>query len=77
MDEFMVWQAYITKRGSINVARRIGVEVGLLRYMTAKANGDKESAVEDFLPYEDGRAGGDRQASFEEIAFLFQCHAPS
>lgn len=77
MDEFLVWRAYILKRGTINTARRIEQEVGLLRFMTARVNGDKESTIEDFLTHEGFESDeGQEPASFEAMAFIFQCHAP-
>lgn len=73
LDEFLVWREYIAKRGCLNVARRIEQEVGQLRFVTARVNGDKQSELRDFLPHEySSSPDNEEPASFDEIINVFQ-----
>lgn len=50
-DEALIWQAYISKRGSLNVGRRIESSVGQLSYMFHAAHGGKRDFY-TFAPHE-------------------------
>ena len=66
LDEVATWQAYITKRGSLNLGRRIEAGAALQGFMTNRAAGGKVKLL-DLMPHEQHKAktSGDDNAVFD------------
>jgi len=47
----LIWRAYVNKRGSLNVGRRVELSTGLLTTITSRINGGK-AELSDFAPHE-------------------------
>ena len=50
-DEFMSWRRYISKRGSINIGRRLESGFALVSTVLNNVHGGK-AKMADFMPYE-------------------------
>lgn len=68
-DESLIWAAYINKRGSLNLGRRIDRGFAMLTAHLMAVNGH-EADIEDFLPKSE-RVQDERVAKPEDVLHLF------
>lgn len=61
--EALSWQAYIQKRGSLNIGRRLESAAGLLAMVINRSVGGK-AKMEDFMPYE---FPADREGTIDDV----------
>ena len=47
-----MWRAYCSKRGSLNVGRRVEFSVGLLSYIKAQSLASEKIELDQFMPFE-------------------------
>ena len=64
-DEALQWFAYLRKRGSIHIGRRIECGIGLLALQQNRQHGGK-AELSDFTPHED-----QPEASVDDILAAF------
>ena len=50
MEEYLMWEAYVAKRGSLNVGMRVENAVALLAMLIQHARGIKADMA-DFMPH--------------------------
>lgn len=62
-----MWRSYCTKRGSLNVGRRVEFSVGLLSYIKAQSLSEEKLDIGRFMPFEVESKSDEIDESEEEM----------